>query len=185
MTNGETPRHDVEGSQDGLFMTNDGRTFFSTDDPLVPQDTDGLRDSYEFVDHRAQLISTGTADRDEETGFVGVSADGTDAYFSTLETLVPQDTIGPFLKFYDARSGGGIPFQRVAAPCAAADECHGPASSAPPELPSTTGAALGSGGNLKSRQGAHHKRKRHRSRKHAKHHGRRSHRPMGRGANRG
>ena len=39
MTNGEVPRHDVEGSQNGLFMTTDGRTFFSTDDSLVPQDT--------------------------------------------------------------------------------------------------------------------------------------------------
>jgi hypothetical protein len=158
-TNGELPEYDVEGSQNGLFMSDDGRTFFSTLDALVPQDTDGLRDSYEFVDSRAQLLSTGTADRADGTGFVGVSSDGVDAYFSTLETMVPQDTIGPFLKFYDARSGGGIPFERVAAPCAAADECHGAEPAAPAKLPATTGASLGMGGNLQPTGRRHHQKK--------------------------
>jgi hypothetical protein len=189
-TNGQTPAHDVEGSQNGLFMSDDGRTFFSTVDALVPQDTDGLRDSYEFVDSRAQLLSTGTADRSEKTGFVGVSSDGVDAYFSTLETLVPQDTVGPFLKFYDARTGGGIPFQQVPAPCAAADECHGPASGAPAKLPSTTGASLGAGGNLRA-EGRSHRKKRgkkgrqHRSRQRSKHHDRHSHRAKSKGAQHG
>ena len=44
-------------------MTNDGRTFFSTLDPLVPRDTDKLRDIYEYVEGRAQLISSGTSGR--------------------------------------------------------------------------------------------------------------------------
>jgi hypothetical protein len=174
-TNGEAPAHDVEGSQNGLFMSDDGRTFFSTTDALVPQDTDGLRDSYEYVDSRAQLLTTGTADRAEDTGFVGVSSDGVDAYFSTLETLVPQDTVGPFLKFYDARTGGGIPLQREAAPCAAADECHGPEPGASAKLPATTGAALGAGGNLRSpRHRRKTKGKKHRPQHRGHHHDSRS-----------
>jgi len=32
---GEPPQHDVEGSMNGLFMSNDGRTFWTTVDPLV------------------------------------------------------------------------------------------------------------------------------------------------------
>ena len=159
-SNGASPAHDVEGSQNGLFMTNDGRTFFSTADGLVDQDTNGLTDTYEFVDSRPQLISSGTAARTEETGFVGVSANGVDAYFSTLDSLVEQDRIGPFLKFYDARSGGGIPFEPAIAPCAAADECHGPEPGAPAELPATTGASLGAGGNLRSEQRPHKKKRR-------------------------
>ena len=33
-------------------MTNDGRAFFSTDDALVPHDTNELEDVYEYVDGR-------------------------------------------------------------------------------------------------------------------------------------
>ena len=61
-------------------------------------------------------------------GFEGVSANGLDAYFSTYETLVGQDQNGEYLKFYDARTGGGFPYVPPAAPCEAADECHGEGS---------------------------------------------------------
>src|SRR5471030_3170101 len=50
----------VEASDNGLFITNDGRTFFSTADALAPQDTDSIRDIYEYTEGRAQLISSGT-----------------------------------------------------------------------------------------------------------------------------
>ena len=42
-------------------MSNDGRTFFYTIDALVPKDTNNLRDVYEYVDGRPQLITTGPA----------------------------------------------------------------------------------------------------------------------------
>ena len=58
-------------------------------------------------------------------------ANGLDAYFSTYETLVGQDQNGEYLKFYDARTGGGFPYVPPAAPCEAADECHGEGSSPP------------------------------------------------------
>jgi hypothetical protein len=38
------------------------------------------------------------------------------------------------MKIYDAREGGGIPFFPLPAECKASDECHGPASLAPPPL---------------------------------------------------
>ena len=113
---GEAPTANVEGSKRGLFMSNDGRAFFSTTDALVPQDTNGLIDVYEYVDGRPQLISAGTGAADERSGngagesggLVGVSADGVNVYFSTYDTLVAQDHNGQFLKFYDARTGGGF-----------------------------------------------------------------------------
>ncbi len=133
---GTPPKYDIEASRNGLFMSNDGRTFFGSKDPLVEIDTNGLWDTYEYVNNRPQLISSGTDDQDQgyefHTGLIGVSADGVDVYFSTLETLVPQDTNGPFYKFYDARTGGGFQFSPPPAPCAAADECHGAASESPP-----------------------------------------------------
>jgi hypothetical protein len=169
--NGDPPESDVEASLNGLFMTKDGRTFFSTEDALVPRDSNGLLDVYEFVDNRPQLISSGTAaadrNRTEYASLVGVSADGTDAYFSTLDTLVGQDQNGEFFKFYDARTNGGFPFLPPPAPCAAADECHGPGTNAPTEITIGTGEALGDGGNLHP---VKHKKKHHGKRKHKKDH---------------
>jgi hypothetical protein len=155
---GEPPTADVEGSQNGLYLADDGRTFFSTKDALVPQDTNNLSDVYEYVSGRARLISTGIGqkerDRNFTSGLIGVSADAVDVYFSTFETLVPEDQNGPFLKFYDARTGGGYPINSSAAPCAAADECHGagnPVTTAP-QIGST--ADLGQRGNVKPKKPA-------------------------------
>ncbi len=170
---GAIQSYDVEGSMNGLFMSDDGRTFFSTQDALVPQDTDGVIDSYEFVSNRPQLLSSGTADRAEGTGFVGVSSDGVDAYFMTKESYVGQDSVGPFLKFYDARTGGGIPFDPPPPPCEAADECHGPASGPPAQIPFGTSPPLGNGGNH-ARSGKKHKKKAKKHKTKAKKHRRRS-----------
>ncbi len=57
---GAPPTSDVEASKDGLFMTDDGRTFFSTEDALVHADTNHGEDVYEYVDGRPQLITPGT-----------------------------------------------------------------------------------------------------------------------------
>ena len=85
---GQPATADVQASQDGLFMSNDGRTFFSTTESLVPQDTNEGPDVYEFVDGRPQLITPGTgtasiggaaysfAASNELPGLVGVSANG-------------------------------------------------------------------------------------------------------------
>jgi hypothetical protein len=164
---GSPPSSDVTASQNGIFMTGDGRAFFATADPLVSRDANGITDVYEYVDGRAQLISTGIGNDAGEPlrpiGLVGVSADGTNAFISTYETLVGQDENGPFLKFYDARVNGGFPFSKPAAPCAAADECHGAGSGAAAPVQIGSGARLGAGGNAtraKSHRRRHHKKHR-------------------------
>ena len=152
--NGDPPVGSVEGAEFGLFMSNDGRTFFYTPNALVPQDTNHLHDVYEFVEGRPQLITSGVGSEDAQVtpnqvrpaGFAGVISHGVNVYFSTYESLVGQDQNGAFLKFYDARTGmGGFPFVPASAPCAAADECHG-AGSSPPTVPSivSNGASSGS-----------------------------------------
>jgi hypothetical protein len=161
---GSPPTSDVEASHNGLFMADDGRTAFATSDSLVQQDTNGLIDVYEFVDNRPQLISSGTAadngTRFENRGLAGLSADGVDLYFMTTETFVGQDLNGPFMKVYDARTGGGFPFSPPPSPCGAADECHGAGNSPPERGTAGTSASLGSGGNLGAVH-RHHTRKRH------------------------
>jgi hypothetical protein len=172
LPSGEPPTEDVYASENGLFMTNDGRTFFSTTDALVPQDTDQTTDVYEFVEGRPQLVTPGIGGKIESFGFigieafpglVGVSADGTDAFFATFDNLVTQDHNGGTLKIYDARVGGGFPAEVSPPGCAAADECHGAGSSAPALAPNGTGADLGGSGNV-------HLAKKHRKRHHRRHH---------------
>src|SRR5262249_34737417 len=147
---GAPPGHDVFASFNGLFMSDDGRTFFSTEDGLLPADTNGLTDVYEYVDGRPRLISSGVANIQQsdlgEAGLVGVSADGVDVYFATYDQLVANDQNGQLLRFYDARVGGGFQLAATPAPCAAADECHGPPNQTA-TLPAIGSAAvLGSGG---------------------------------------
>jgi hypothetical protein len=196
---GEPPISEVTASQDGLFMTNDGRTFFSTEDPLVHGDTNESIDVYEYVDGRPQLITPGTGETRvpptilfraiSPPGLVGVSADGRDVYFAIYDTLVPQDHNGLFAKFYDARSGGGFPASAPVPPCEAADECHGESSSAPAAIADETSANLVVG-NVpagKSRKRKHHRRHaakrgcRKRSHSHRRCGGSRTERDAGRG----
>jgi hypothetical protein len=160
---GLPPSTNAVVSQGGRFMSDDGRTFFSSKEGLVPRDQNGtITDTYEFVDGRPQLISSGLGGTDYTGGaetlnlfltpqYIGlehVSHDGTDVYVSTFETLVANDFNGAFVKFYDARSGGGFPREPELAPCAAADECHGPDSSAPAAPTINSGTSLGDGGNV-------------------------------------
>ena len=95
-------------------MSDDGRVFWSTKDPLVPRDTNDDTDVYEYTGGRPQLITTGISEKKRgfeaacsglcdffgrffwiKQGLVGVSSDGIDVYFTTSDTLVatgPQRT---------------------------------------------------------------------------------------------
>jgi hypothetical protein len=172
---------EVQASEDGRFMTDDGRAFFSTTEALVPRDTNEGEDVYEFADGRPQLITPGTASESASAlsgealsvsvtsqvpGLVGVSADGTDVYFATFASLVSEDHNGHFFKFYDARTNGGFPQVPQSPPCAAAEECHGQGTAAP--LLPTQGTAAGlSGGNVSPK--SHKRRKKHHKKTSAKH----------------
>ena len=70
------------------------------------------------------LISSGTSPFD--SSLLSASADGTDAFFFTHDTLVHEDENGPITKLYDARTDGGVFEVPPPAKCAASDECHGP-----------------------------------------------------------
>ncbi len=173
---GAPPTHDVSASTQGLFMANDGRTFFSTVESLVQTDTNEVEDVYEYVEGRPQLITTGTDAADQtgeaegatgiQGGLAGVSANGVNAYFATRDTLVPQDHNGQYIKFYDARIDGGFPINKPPLPCESADECHGSGSSAPTLPHSGTVANQGSGGN--ARPESHPAPHKHKARKHKK-----------------
>jgi hypothetical protein len=182
---GAPPVGNVEGSLDGgLFMSDDGRTFFFTQDSLTPKDTNKLNDVYEYVEGRPQLITTGTGGHDKtvlpgqaqprsRSGLAGVTADGVDVYFSTFETLVPEDENGEFPKFYAARTGGGFPVEPPLQPCVAADECHGEPSAPAPATGIVSQAELGPSGNAEATK--HRKRRKNRSAAHRHRHSTRGH----------
>jgi hypothetical protein len=121
----------------GLNLTDDGRVFFTSEEPLVLRDTNGRRDAFEWEDGDIQIISTGKDPTD--SAMLSVSADGLNAFFFTRETLVPEDENGATVKIYTARANGGYLYDPPSFPCAASDECHGPGTEPAPAPPINTG----------------------------------------------
>ena len=115
----------------GLNLSDDGRVFFTSSEPLALRDTNNQADAYEWEDGTVELISTGSSEAD--SGIVTATADGDNAFFFTRQTLVRQDLNGNAVKIYDARSEGGFPFDPPPDPCKASDECHGPGTQAAPD----------------------------------------------------
>jgi hypothetical protein len=86
-------------------VLDDGRVFFTSPDVLVPRDTNGLDDVYEYEDGQVQLISSGESSGDSV--FYDASPSGRDVFFVTAQSLVAADTEGGD-SLYDAREGGGF-----------------------------------------------------------------------------
>jgi len=141
---------DASLASNGLSLTDDGRVFFTTADALAAGDTDNKTDVYEWepqgtgtcqsesptfnkaIGACLGLISAGTSTFD--SGLLSADAKGTDVYFFTRDSLVPQDKNGPTMKIYDARVEGGFPYEYPPGPCKASDECHGASSPIPAPL---------------------------------------------------
>jgi hypothetical protein len=120
-----------------LAMSADGsRVFFSTRDALTPQALNGVVNVYEYHNGQVGLISDGhdtaITERHPAVELNGTDASGLDVFFTTADSLVPQDTDHQ-LDLYDARIEGGFAPPAVPAPCVG-DSCHGSAS-VPPSLP--------------------------------------------------
>jgi hypothetical protein len=127
-------------------LSDDGRyVFFSTAEALVPEDTNGRFDAYEYdtTDGSVHLISSGTDTSDSY--FLDASASGHDVYFVTRQQLAGWDTDNAY-DLYDARVGGGFPDPPVLVECRG-EACHGPAGAAPPSEPPFS-ATLSGAGNL-------------------------------------
>jgi DNA-binding beta-propeller fold protein YncE len=117
------------------YLSDSGRMFFDAADALVPQDTNGLEDVYEFeppgvgdctassstfsltASGCVSLISSGTSK--EESTFLDASEDGDDVFFLTASRLSPLDVDTAF-DVYDAHV------------CSAESPCAPPPPPTPP-----------------------------------------------------
>jgi WD40-like Beta Propeller Repeat len=128
-------------------VTDDGRVFFQTSRGLVPRDSNGKFDVYEYEDGQLYLISSGTGG--QNSLFLDATPSGSDVFFITADRLVGWD-IDRNYDVYDARVGGGLPEPPPAPPPCEGDSCQ------PPPLlrarPSLASASFEGPGNASTRK---------------------------------
>lgn len=152
------------------------RVFFESFDPLLPRDTNGKKDVYEWEASGSgnceeedpafsvansgcvDLISTGESPRESE--FVDASSDGSDVFFTTLSGLVPQDY--GLIDIYDARIGGGFPPPFNPPASCEGEACQGPLASPNDPTPgSSSYQGPGNPSQTPNKKKKKHKRKTH------------------------
>ncbi len=157
-----------------------GRVFFNSFDALVPSDGNGAQDVYEWEMPGVgrcregsssfspqdggciSLISSGESPARSE--FVDASGSGSDVFFTTASSLVPQD-IG-LVDVYDARVDGGFPPPQGRAAACEGEACQGVI--VPPNDTTPSSATYNGPANVKAAKKAHRK-KNHVKKKHRKH----------------
>jgi hypothetical protein len=127
------------------------KVFFSTTDALVPQDSNGKEDVYEWEGGTDHLISSGSGN--SGSYLIDASPSGKDVYFATRDQLVPADR-DENVDIYDAREGGGFPLAPAPSPCEA-EACRPPLSAAP-AAPQLSSRVFNGPGNKKRK---HHKKR--------------------------
>ena len=168
------------------YLSADGsRLFFESFEALVPRDTNGRGDVYEWEAAATQaqceaqiggelyvpssggclsLISSGQSAQDSE--FLDASPDGHDVFFTTGQSLDPVDP--GLIDVYDARAGGGFPAPSQPAAACEGEACQGPP--APPDDPTPASSTYHGAGNVSSGKAKrhHHRKHHHRQRHHAR-----------------
>jgi hypothetical protein len=152
-----------ESFENGRTMTLDhavsdsGQVFFDTMEKLVPADENGTWDVYEYEGGEgssAQLHLISSGKNQQPSYFEGASADGSNVFFVTFQSLLRADTRTDY-DLYDARIGGGFKSQSEPVqppPCEALEACHPPLSEPPAQLAAGS-AALSGAGNLAAAPG--------------------------------
>ena len=134
------------------YLSDSGRLFFDSSDALVPHDTNGTWDAYEYEPAKGgeeeppndtcaessptyspasegciDLVSSGTSAK--ESAFLDASENGDDVFFLTAGQLTPRDEDTGY-DVYDARAGGGEAEEAKPVECLG-DACQQPVR--PPE----------------------------------------------------
>jgi hypothetical protein len=128
------------------YLTNSGQVFFDTAEALLPRDTNGQIDVYEYENGQLSLISSGTGST--RSVLIDVSENGGDVFFLSRQSLVAQDSGTEALVIYDARVNGG--FAAISSPpaCTTADACRTPVSPQPSLFGAPSSQTFSGAGNL-------------------------------------
>jgi hypothetical protein len=132
-------------------MSDDGQyVFFDSGDALVPEDSNGALDAYEWhADANGGTVSLLSRGTNQYGSFAsGVDASGDTAFLVTRDALVPQDGDDVY-DIYAARIGGGFPL--VPRASCDGDACQG-ASGAPLGIPAASTEQVSSSGNTPQSQ---------------------------------
>ncbi|HEU4737642.1 MAG TPA: hypothetical protein VFS54_01030 [Solirubrobacterales bacterium] len=128
-----------------------GQVFFETENALSPTDVNGFQDVYEYRAGSLNPISSGKAEGG--SGFVDASADGSDIFFTTSQSLVRADGDGGRPSIYDARINGGfaeppLPLE----PCTSDEACRSIGRIPSPPLATPLTATFVGEGNVRPRR---------------------------------
>lgn len=142
-----------------------GRVFFQSADGLVPQDTNGLLDVYEWerpgvgscteslpafrVASDGCVFAVSNVTGGSESFFMDASGSGDDVFIATADQLVPSDTDSRE-DVYDVRVGGGFPVTAAPPVCMSADSCKPPVSVQSGVFGAPASATFSGPGNLVS-----------------------------------
>lgn len=144
-------------------LAEDGsRLYFESHEALVPRDTNGVQDVYQWQQPGSgscdpgdatfsqdsggcvDLISSGQSPR--ESAFVDADTSGEDVFLTTLSSLVLQDY--GLVDIYNAKPGGGFPPPPTPKPGCEGEACQSPPP--PPPLSTPASAGFRGPGNAKS-----------------------------------
>ncbi len=104
-------------------LSDDGRVFFSTPEPLVEGARDGVSNVYEYDAGVLHLISTGASL--EPSYFYDATPDGSDVFVMTAQVLPSGGPAGEY-RVYDAREDGGFPAPAARERCSGEEACRAP-----------------------------------------------------------
>jgi hypothetical protein len=122
-------------------VTDDGKVFFQTTRGLIPADSNGKSDVYEYEGGHLRLISSGVGPAD--SFFLDATPSGSDVFFTTVDRLVGWDK-DENVDAYDARVNGGFPEPPQGAPPCEGDACQ-PAPNPPNDATPASSSFEGAG----------------------------------------
>jgi hypothetical protein len=137
------------------FSEDGGRLFFNSVDALVPQDSNGRQDVYEWeAEGEGGCKQAGgcvypisDVAGNYASFFLDASPNGSDVFFGSEDQLVPADT-DFHIDVYDARIGGGFPVSVTPPACDNGDSCKPPVSPQPGVFGAPASATFSGAGNL-------------------------------------
>jgi hypothetical protein len=136
-------------------LSEDGkRLFFQSLDALVPQDSNGKLDVYEWeaqgegscTQAAGCVLPISDVAGDYESLFMDASPSGEDVFIGTADQLVPSDT-DTRVDVYDVKVGGGFPTPPAPPMCNNGDSCKSPVSPQPSVFGAPASATFSGPGN--------------------------------------